>query len=827
MENNIGRQMLGVFSLLLLFLCTCVSTTPEAFCPASPNPQGLEGPVYCSLQQLPVDSGFMSPFVHSFLHSVQPNPFPKELLVSVIVNLGVITNEETIKKLTTYLYLYLHQKLFAQVLRYEKGLLVCVAIGILYIIFVPLIGFCFAFCRCCGNCGGHMYQKQTKSIHCKRRSFFWVTFFITLIILAGNICMFLSNSYTGDIVRSSTGDINNTLENLQSYFNTVPKQIHQVVNEGSVTVDKVIEDVNDIGPLLGTEIQNGLEGPFQKTLGPVTLLAQVVNSTSALLLQLNGTQLELQSSLNVLQANLTTVMEHINVTLSSSNCIGCHFFQSNLSSLSMDISLNLSTFNKLFSAVDQTKKSDLNKQIKEGQAFFTSIPQRVTNETRDGVQGFKQQLQGIKDDILHLTSNVPLSTLSNISHTLRNVQQYVGQCTPAVNMAEKIREIITVILCCLILLVVVCNFLGLLLGQAGLKPTASPTDRSNTANCGGIFLMVGVGLSFLFSWVFMIVVVILFIVGVNTYTLICVPWQTGQLFQIIDTADVFPGFQLSQSLGLKINLSVSDVYNDCHHNKSLWSTLHLGDIVDLNDVLNVSKYTVNVDQALEKMNITLPSITLLSPTVQNHLRILSTTASCMNITGIIQKINAISGTNLSLTADRLDSLANMQPNITIQTSLKNEANNLRSLQTWIHITINPLLWQLNSTIENISVIALQINGTVGNVLENFSYAQSFLNNNTSTIVKQKTRDFADCHIGFFASFAKWANETITDQVGSCGTVATAIDKTEQLVCTQLVESVNAFWFSLGWCSVFLIPNIIFSVKLAKYYRRMKYTDVNE
>ncbi|CAI9616261.1 unnamed protein product [Staurois parvus] len=36
---------------------------------------------------------------------------------------------------------------------------------------------------------------------------------------------------------------------------------------------------------------------------------------------------------------------------------------------------------------------------------------------------------------------------------------------------------------------------------------------------------------------------------------------------------------------------------------------------------------------------------------------------------------------------------------------------------------------------------------------------------------------------------------------------------------------NAYWFSLGWCTIFFIPSIILSVKLAKYYRRMKTSDV--
>lgn len=45
-------------------------------------------------------------------------------------------------------------------------------------------------------------------------------------------------------------------------------------------------------------------------------------------------------------------------------------------------------------------------------------------------------------------------------------------------------------------------------------------------------------------------------------------------------------------------------------------------------------------------------------------------------------------------------------------------------------------------------------------------------------------------------------------------------------CPALVLQ-NTFWFGLGGCSILLIPSIIFSIKLAKYYRRMDTEDVFE
>ncbi|CAI9536995.1 unnamed protein product, partial [Staurois parvus] len=60
-------------------------------------------------------------------------------------------------------------KEYKEVLMYEVGYLVALAIGLLFIILMTLVGLFFPCCRCCGNCGGKMYQKQTKRMTCKRR----------------------------------------------------------------------------------------------------------------------------------------------------------------------------------------------------------------------------------------------------------------------------------------------------------------------------------------------------------------------------------------------------------------------------------------------------------------------------------------------------------------------------------------------------------------------------------------------------------------------------------------------------------------------------------
>lgn len=802
------RGVVGVM-LLLLGLSSAQSVPPQAACSGAATPQNLTQPQYYEAVKEDTGVGFMAPVVQSFLNTIQPNPFPADLILKIVQDFDRMEiNQEYIK----------------EALVYQVGFLVCIAIGILYIVLMPIVGFFLACCRCCGNCGGKMYQKQTSAIHCRRRTLYWSAFVTTIIILAGNICMFISNQALKVSVDQSPVKLSNTVDNIHIFLTSVPQQVDNVVNESYRTVDEVTRNLQEIGPLLGTEIQKRFRGTLDPALQSVKRLDQEAVNTSAQLNNLNSSLVQLQSSLDRIQANVTAVKNRIDQTLSNPNCFSCDNLRPELQKLTVDTSISFPSLNEFQSAVDE---ANLQSQMNEVENYFQSIPQRVTNETKDVVQRSKQQLQDIKMQISKVSSKIPLSDLNDVSASLNQLQTDIDRTMPEVERVEHIRWGVCLALCLVVLLVVVCNLLGLLLGPAGLKPKADPTKRSCTADCGGTFLMMGAGLSFFFSWLFMIAVLVLFVLGGNVYTLVCKPWNNGQLLKFLDTPGLIPELDLSSTLGLKTKINISDIYRDCEENQPLWTTLHLYEMVDLGDLLNVSKYTEEIQQHFENTDITLSSVTLLSAEVKNKLLSISAKAKDFDATAITQQMNNISSINLNTTADKLDELAGSQPNPEIQTELRNEAKDLRQIQADIETTIIPQLENLNSTIKILQSTAGKINGTVGEVLSSVGAAQDFLNTNTTQIVKTESRTFLDCQLEYFIAYADWANVTITQQVGRCGPVAGAVDSAEIILCDYMVESLNAFWFSLGWCMIFFIPSIIFSIKLAKYYRRMKYSDVHE
>ncbi|CAL8300294.1 unnamed protein product [Merluccius merluccius] len=788
----------GLVLLLLLESAMAQTAAPKVPCGKEVVSQNLSQPGYLDNPVVDTGAGFMSLLVQSFLNTVQPNPFPQALIL--LLTTDNVSDPATIKTVRRFL-------------RYETGFLVCVAIGVLYIVLMPLVGIFLACCRCCGNCGGKMYQKQTSSINCRRRAIYWTLFVTTVVLFAGNVCMFKSNEAFKVSVDSGQREIVKTIDNIQTYITNVPQQFTYVVNASSNTVNVVTNNLDDIGTQLGSHIQKRFRGPLQPAMDSVVLLEQDAGKTNNLLKELNRTTDQLQLSVNGVQDNLSAVRDKVNQTILKPACINCTGLQPELQKLTVDTTFVIPDLSGMQTAVDDIIKANL-KSVADN--YLNSIPQRITDDTMAFTQSTKLQLKSIETHISQAANIVPLTELTELSASLDKVQQDINKNSKVIQTANHTKWGVCVAICCVVLLVVVCNILGLLLGPAGLRPKEDPSKRSCTTNCGGTFLMIGAGFSFIFSWLFMLLVLLLFLLGGNLFTLVCKPWDNGELLQFIQESGLLPP--------LPNNVTLSEIHRDCRKNMPLWSTLHLFESTNLDELLNVSKYTEDILQKFESSGIALSTITLLSPEVQNQLRDFPAKLKELNFTTAREQLTNITTINLNTMAANLDTIANFQTNLGIQTELKGAATDLREIQTKMEKVVFPQVGNLSSLIDELQAHGVKTNETVATVSSDVGAAQDFLNTDTTLIVKAESRVFLNCQMQLIDAYAHWAKLMITEELGRCRPVSGAVDTAALLVCSNMVESLNAFWFSLGWCMIFFIPSIICSIKLSKYYRKMKLSD---
>ncbi|NWY59469.1 PRM1A protein, partial [Chionis minor] len=360
----------------------------------------------------------------------------------------------------------------------------------------------------------------------------------------------------------------------------------------------------------------------------------------------------------------------------------------------------------------------------------------------------------------------------------------------------------------------------------GLKENVLPTQRSSLSNAGGNFFMAGVGFSFIFSWLLMLLVLITFVLGGNLYVLICESWRSQQLFQLLDTPGLIPGFNLSELLGQEGGTTnFSEMYRQCQQDAALWQMLHLDQSVSLDELLNISQYTEEISTAFKKVNITLSPISLLNQSQRDLLLNASQAGQPPNFTPTLEQLdqNMTQGSLLDLAA-KLEQLAD-EVDVDVKEELKAGAHSLRELDKEMQTSFSGPLQSLKDDIYSVQRRASLLEEQTGVALDKANKTQEFLEREMANIIKNETWAFLEELLDFFETYISWAKSKLTEDVARCKPIAQTLDNVEAVTCDYLLDSLNAFWFSLGWCTIFLLPSIILAVRLAKFYRRMDIADV--
>nr|XP_023647320.1 prominin-1-A-like [Paramormyrops kingsleyae] len=255
----------------------------------------------------PMDALFY--MVHTFLHVVQPNPFPEEIIVQIIQ--GDFQSQYSKPE---------NVVLMLQAAHYEMGFLVCAALGLLFMVLMPLVGFCFCVCRCCENCGGEMHQRQRKNADCRRSALAGALFVTSLLITAGVVIAYAANQNLSDQLKGVWRLVNSNMKDLQTLVNQTPVQIDYLIGQYNTTKGKVISDLDNVAPLLGREIYDNLASECLPALDRVSSMASDMRETQRALLNMNLTLEVLQKSSSSLQANLSLVNTSIKSVLNDSVC---------------------------------------------------------------------------------------------------------------------------------------------------------------------------------------------------------------------------------------------------------------------------------------------------------------------------------------------------------------------------------------------------------------------------------------------------------------------------------------------------------------------------
>uniref|UniRef100_A0A672UDQ6 Prominin 1 n=1 Tax=Strigops habroptila TaxID=2489341 RepID=A0A672UDQ6_STRHB len=761
--------------------------------------------------------GILFKIVHAYLYLVQPNSFPQDL-VRKLAQQKFGNAQGDYQKVNC---------LCISAIYYEIGFIVSAALGLLFILLLPLVGLCFCMCRCCDNCGGEMHQRQKKNADCQRSCFATFLFVASLIISVGVLCAYAANQHLTNQVRGAKKLVNSNFKDLKVFLNDTPAQIDYLVSQYNTTKDKALSDLNNVGPLLGSRVQEQLGKEVRPALDAALTMAGAIRETKEALENVSVSVEVLQEGTERLHANLTDVKMHLSNTLNDSACSAtqaastCNIIKNSLNQLNINANFSgLPGVSSQLAKVNDVLKIDLSSLVQKCTMFI--------------LLDIKNVLESIGSNISTFTKTLPVQKiLADLTIYLTQSEAYVQDYFPVVEQYDFYRWLGCLILCCMVVLILIFYCLGLLCGTCGYDKHASPTTRGCISNTGGNFLMAGVGFSFLFSWVLMIVVVLTFVTGGNVEKLVCEPFEDKTLFKVLDTPYLLNQHWKNYLSGIlfknpNINLTFEKVYSDCKENKGIYTSLHLEHLFNINEFLNISMYTEDVALKIEHIQINLSKIILLDEIgKENLLNFSSSGIEGINFAAYLAEINkSVTKVGLLSFANDLEARADQLPKGALENALKGHANSIRMIHNQQVIPLEQAMSTLNQSIRLLKRTSSELMVKVKNVISAVNAAQLLINNNASLVIVQETKKYMDTIVGYFEQYIEWVKESIAMEVAACKPIANVIDTAVDIfLCSYITDSVNTFWFGLGGSSIFLIPAIIFAVKLSKYYRRMDTEDV--
>ncbi|XP_072490855.1 prominin-2 isoform X2 [Notamacropus eugenii] len=808
---RLPRSLVPITLLLGLELALCRGQAASQYC----GPQGQAEKLHFTrlgkgrwLDPQTQPPGSLDPLyrmVRGFLDMVQLNPFPEGLI-------RVALNEPSSVRTS-------------DVVRYEAGYVVCAVIAVLFLLIVPTVGLCFCCCRFRRRCGGRI-KVEHKSMACERGSLMSFLLLITLLLLTGVVCAFITNQRTHDEVGPGVRAVPGVLNSLQGLVSDIPQELQAVADQFSIPQNQVLEELDGVGVNLGSTIHTQLRGTVYPMLASLQRLGQDLQVSLDHLQLLNSSTVYLQDQQEPLSSSLQDHRHKLLSLLQDAQCQGCASALSH--SQLLELGANFSQVPSVKSVLQKLKgvpEANFSNMVQKDNSTFNTLPVLTALETADIVQELKEKVAQIPEEVKTLSKGFPGSEAAD--RWRRALVEAENSSRPYLHMIqryERYRWIAGYVLSSVILLVVICNLLGLSLGLWGISAREDSSHIEAKGEAGAQFLMAGVGLSFLFSGPFILLIFATFLLGGNIQTLVCRSWESQELYQFADTpGNLPPSMNLSHLLGLKKDVSIPSAYQQCKEGAPLWKVLQLNDSYDPEKHLNINKYTTWLQEQMDNFNIDMKDLDLLNEAAKRDLETFrSSGIQKIDYSGFLTQVQKpmVKMDVLKLVKE-LEKLGQAQTDSALGQQLKQEAQALQTLyqekilpqQTHV-VTLNQSARALSSSASNVQLL-------VSETLVTSNSLKTELPIRAHWILRNESECFLNREMAYFIQYRDWAREMVTEHIATCQPLSEALDNGRVILCDLIINPWNAFWFCLAWCTFLLIPSIIFAIKTTKHFRPIR------
>jgi len=721
------------------------------------------------------------------------------------------------------------------------GILTVAGCGLLMALLIPVIGFFFCCCRCCGKCGAYPdthYDKRSDS--CKRISLGILVSVFVMATVFGAVCAFVTNFYTYQGSQQLTGKLDNSLDDAGKYLEHTGDSVNTLLVLNYKELESVLGEVLDDS---GNILKNSLAKVTQAIainnltdivagLGAIRInLKDILDDTRTLEQKVD----QLKVGLGKSQEELAGALADCNSDTRCRNFLKEYDIEKDLSLAEdfMSVEFKMPDLATTLGGVKDLINNNIENKVLAGKQEFDSIERQIEESIDDIKPKVKQEIRSLGEE-LERQNNVIQDALREID--IGSIQKDVPLIHDHTHQYMEWRYYVGLGLSSLVLLILICFVFGLFYGMCGKRPGGLYGDECCNKGTGANCLLTGICLTFLFTFPLMMGTTSHFLLGATLEKMVCETLQNPQqsdIFHQVDQVYLQPVLSKALNDGSRTqqNYSAGELLERCHANKTIFNVLKLDKVYNLSSLSDwrahygIGEFIENLKNKVQLDQLS--DIRLLSPeTISDLEQLADSKISDMDFTRFTSllenQITKIDLRNFISKLRQLKEVWRFDGNTRLSTQIENQALWLEGMNKVVadmKVTIRHLKTSVNSLQENSRFNHSSMREAVRALINQANSATRYLQREGPSLVTDLTAQFAGEIVELIDTYANRVNHSIQNQVGSCAPLSRSLNATVVALCNEIVDPFNGFWAALGWCYMLYLPIILLSVSLISLYRK--------
>ncbi|XP_078587469.1 prominin-1-A-like isoform X2 [Branchiostoma floridae x Branchiostoma japonicum] len=728
-----------------------------------------------------------------------------------------------------------------KVITYEIPFIVVGGMSLLLGLLLPITGLIFCCCRCCcGRCGGRRMDPAKLYNLRGRRGLVMAgcLLLVNLVMITAALCMYPANSRISSSFEVTVQTADNIVDDLLTFLNKTFQEVDLFVDQDvGVVLDAVSSDISGVGMLAAGPFITAMESRIDTFANSLATVDTELDSAHASVISLNNSLTlmkelfsTLEAGINQAKDNLTSIHTDCDADGTLSGLGACDGIPDLSAQAATLAALNFPSLSDGISSLETAQGHNLTSMEVLARDALNSISAEIENSTDISVD-FSVMHEPLKNMVTNMTSGVQEFLnedklkdmyMHHVTYVASLLEQYEGARHGTIAGPSAV-----------VLIPGLFVLFGLLLACCGWKPRRNHSDkRSLSSKLGAGFLCVSVTWHFMFSLVICLLSTVLVLVGMNM-SVVCDSVLDLTLFdKLVDNPDNFGGDFIMAKLLLgngSIPLTTRGIIEGCRQDKAAYEVLKLDATFDfssqISELVNFTSMTPDLSPVYDQLNTTLAEVDLNLDTSD-----LSSTHSSLGLimdqmelstfqNNIHTIMDSVSPRNASTQADQAADA--IQPNdADLAADLREVASDLSDLQSLVTLQLDPLIASFGVSITSVNESINAVQTSVAGSISAVDALSNLVQDSAMTLLTQGIDDVVSRLTGYGTQLVDEGVRRVQEDVGRCQILSNIFDAVVGVICVYFGEGLNSLWLSFAIVVACLVPSIVLSVRLGKYYRRV-------